>query len=72
MDGPTDGPTDGQTDIPSYRDAKTQLKTGKTELEKDIRVHLVHMHLIRVCLIRAQSTLVHGIYECLIRVHLFS
>ena len=26
-DGRTDGPTDGQTDKPSYRDARTHLKT---------------------------------------------
>ena len=26
-DGRTDGPTDGRTDIPSYRDARTHLKT---------------------------------------------
>ena len=26
-DGPTDGRTDGWTDIPSYRDARTHLKT---------------------------------------------
>ena len=33
-DGPTDGrtdrPTDGRTDIPSYRDARTHLKTQST------------------------------------------
>ena len=27
-DGPTDGPTDGRTDTPSYRDARTHLKTN--------------------------------------------
>ena len=27
--GPTDGPTDGRTDIPSYRDARTHLKTNR-------------------------------------------
>ena len=26
-DRPTDGPTDGRTDTPSYRDARTHLKT---------------------------------------------
>ena len=28
-DGPTDRPTDGRTDIPSYRDARTHLKSGE-------------------------------------------
>ena len=28
-DGPTDRPTDGRTDTPSYRDARTHLKTDK-------------------------------------------
>ena len=30
-DGPTDGRTDGRTDTPSYRDARTHLKTRQTE-----------------------------------------
>ena len=31
--GRTDGPTDGRTDTPSYRDARTHLKTKWNELE---------------------------------------
>ena len=33
-DGPTDGPTDGRMDTPSYRDARTHLKTILMKISK--------------------------------------
>ena len=36
-DGWTDGRTDGRTDRPSYRDARTQLKTAKTFIDLTVQ-----------------------------------
>ena len=33
-DGPTNGPTDQRTDRPSYRDARTHLKTALTPMKE--------------------------------------
>ena len=36
-DGPTDGRTDERTDTPSYRDARTHLKTSRKKLGQQMR-----------------------------------
>ena len=45
----TDGPTDWRTDRPSYRDARTYLKTGKIDVFPQMKLREGHIK-IRACL----------------------